>query len=183
MRSFRFRLLGIVLLVVACGYGLARWVESVGGPEGIHARFGAAAPVVSGGVQLALAPTPFPSDLLAIAHGTLYGFAVAAPLNWIAWWLASLFQFQVGRRLGASLDADTELARLPNWLRRFPVGHPAFLILGRQIPWAGGHVTTWLPGAMGVPWRRYWWCSALSIVPGACAMAAIGAGLLSAFGD
>ena len=167
-------------MLIAGGYGLARWVEAMGGPEGIHARFGATAPIVSGLIHFALSPTPFPTDLLAIANGTLYGFAVAAPLNWIVWWLASWLQYFLGRRLGASLDAASQLERLPSWLRRFPVGHPAFLICGRFIPWAGGHVTTWLPGAAGVPVGRFAWCSALSIVPGAVFLAAVGAGLWQA---
>jgi uncharacterized membrane protein YdjX (TVP38/TMEM64 family) len=92
--------------------------------------------------------------------------------------MASLLEHQIGRRARADLDLEVQLERLPARLRRLPVDHPLFLIFGRQIPWAGGHITTFLPGAMAVPFLRVARCSALGIVPGAFFLAAIGAGLL-----
>ncbi len=67
---------------------------------------------------------------------------------------------------------------MPEWLRRFPVDHPAFLILVRQIPWAGGYLTTILPGAVGVPLARVAWCAAIGTIPGSAVLAAVGAGLV-----
>ena len=154
------------------------WVQSVGGPEGIRERFGTAAPLVTGSVQFLLTPTPFPTDVICVAHGALYGFWFAAPLNWFVWWLAAFLEYGIGRRARVDLDLEPQVRRLPAWLRRFPVDHPAFLILGRLVPSVGGHLTTLVPGAMGVPLGRFAWCSAVGIIPGAAVMAAVGAGLL-----
>lgn len=171
-----------ILVLLAGAYVLTEWVQSVGGPAAIRERFGVAAPLVTGSIQVVLAPTPFPTDLIAIAHGTLYGFWFAAPLNWCAWWLGALLQYALGRRARSDFDLEPHLARLPDWLRRFPIGHPMFLIGVRQIPWAGGYLTTIVPGALGVPATRVAWCAAVGIVPGATVLAAVGAGLLELSG-
>ena len=180
MRLVRSPIFWIVLLILPAGYALVQWVDSVGGPEGIQTRFGALAPAVTGSLQFALTLTPFPTDLFSIAHGTLYGVWIAAPLNWTVWWLASIVEFSLGRRARTDFDLETEMQRLPGWLRRFPAEHPAFLILSRQIPWAGGHIATLVPGALGVSLRRFLWCSAIAILPGAIGLALLGAGLLQA---
>jgi uncharacterized membrane protein YdjX (TVP38/TMEM64 family) len=178
MRVLRTASIWVVVGALVVGYFLAQGVHSLGGPEGVRDRFGVVAPLVTGSLQLVLTPTPFPSDVICVAHGTLYGFWLAVPLNWFAWWLAALFEYAVGRRARRDFELDRHVGRLPAWLRRFPVEHPAFLILGRQVPWAGGHVTTLIPGALGVPFGRLAWCSAVSILSGAVLFAAVGAGLL-----
>ncbi|MGI9589909.1 MAG: TVP38/TMEM64 family protein [Myxococcota bacterium] len=167
-----------IAAILVGGAILASWVEAVGGPEAIHARFGTLAPLVTGTVQLVLAPTPIPTDLICIAHGTLYGFFFASVLNWLGWWLGSLVEFAIGRRIGADLDLAASADRVPGWLRRFPVDHPIYLIGSRQVPVVGSHLSTSVPGAVGVPFHRVAWCSAIGVIPGAAFFAAIGAGLL-----
>jgi len=164
--------------ILVVGGLLARWVSSIGGPAAFRGRFGLVAPFVTVPIHSIVAVTPFPSDVIAIANGTLYGFWPAVSLNWIGWWLAALAEFALGRRVRRDFDLDAHLARLPEWLRSFPVSHPVFLIGSRQVPWLGGHVATFVPGAMDVRFSRYVWCSAISILPGALVMAAIGVGLL-----
>ncbi len=180
LRLFRSPTPWLLILLSAAAYGLFVWVEAIGGPDEINARYGRLAPAISGSAQVVLSLTPFPSDIFAIARGALYGFWIAAPLNWFAWWIAASLEFGLGRRASEDFDLEHELRRLPSWLRNFPVGHPAFLILGRLVPWAGGHITTFVPGAMGVSFRRHLWCSAIAILPSALGLAALGAGLLSA---
>jgi uncharacterized membrane protein YdjX (TVP38/TMEM64 family) len=116
--------------------------------------------------------------VIAIANGTIYGFWLGSVLNWLGWYIAAFIEFQVGRRANRDFDISAWISRAPRGLRRFPVGHPVFLIGSRLIPWAGGHISTLLPGAMGVPLGRFAWCAALAIVPPALLMAGIGAGLL-----
>ena len=169
--------LGLGLLVTA--YLLVSWVESVGGPEASRVRYGVLAPAITSSIQILVAPTPFPSDVIAVAQGALYGFWFALGLNWLGWWLASHIEFLLGRRLRGDFDLESRIRRLPRWLSRFPVDHPVFLILARQVPWAGGHLTTLVPGAMGVPFLRSAWCNAIGIVPAAILTAAVGAGLFA----
>lgn len=168
-------LVGVLLI----GALLTRWIASLGGPEAFREQFGNVAPLVTLPVHIVVTITPFPSDVICIANGTLYGFWVGAVLNWFGWFVASLVEFSLGRRARMDLNLESRLAQLPTWIRQFPVQHPVYLILSRQIPWLGGHVATLIPGSMGVHPSRFAWCSAIAIVPSSLLMAAIGAGLLS----
>ncbi len=177
-RVLKSRALYLVAGLCLVAFGLTRWVESLGGPEGIWERFGLVAPAVSVPVHAIVAVTPFPSDVLSVGNGTIYGFWLGSALSWLGWYIGAFIEFQVGRRANRDFDISAWLSRAPAVLRRFPVGHPVFLIGSRLIPWAGGHISTLLPGAMGVPLRRFAWCAALAIVPPAMVMSGIGAGLL-----
>ncbi|MEM6363419.1 MAG: VTT domain-containing protein [Planctomycetota bacterium] len=148
-------------------------------------QYGLAAITVTIPIHALIAATPlFPSDVLAIAYGGVFGYATAVLLAWIGWWLGAILEFYLVRSAHALATArakDDELQaerrRAPAWLRRIPVAHPLFLILGRQVPWGGAHIVI-IPAAIGgVTWRRFLWCSAISIVPGALLLPAIGAKL------
>lgn len=167
-------LLGLVLI----GLFLARWVESLGGPAELWHRFGLLAPAVSVPIHAVLAVTPLPSDLMGIANGSVYGFWLGTMLSWIGWFLGSFIQYGIGRRLQKDFDLEGWMARSPERLRRFPVEHPVFIIGSRFVPYAGGHLATILPGAMGVKFSRFAWCTAVAIIPSSFVMTAIGAGLL-----
>jgi uncharacterized membrane protein YdjX (TVP38/TMEM64 family) len=171
--------LWLVTGLLLTAYLLVSWVDSVGGPEAIRERYGVMAPAITSSIQILVAPTPFPSDVICVAQGALYGFWFALGLNWLGWWLAAHIEFLLGRRLRGDFDLESRIGRLPRWLRRFPVEHPVFLIFARQVPWAGGHLTTLVPGAMGVPFIRSAWCNAIGIIPAAVLTAGVGAGLLA----
>jgi uncharacterized membrane protein YdjX (TVP38/TMEM64 family) len=177
-RVFTSWTLYLVVGLVLVGWLLARWVSQMGGPEVFREKFGLVAPLVTVPVHVVITVTPFPSDVISVANGTLYGFWLGASLNWIGWWLAALAEYGLGRRAGRDFEVEDHLAAAPRWLRRFPVQHPLFLIGSRQVPWAGGHISTFVPGVMGVSLRRFAWCSAVAIVPSSLLMAAIGVGLL-----
>jgi len=164
-----------------CGVAflLTRWVNAHGGPTAVWERFGLFAPAVSVPVQAFVAVTPFPSDVLCVANGTVYGFWRGAFFSWIGWYIAALVEFGIGRRARVDFPVDDWLARLPECLQRFPVAHPAFLIGARFVPWAGGHISTLVPGATGVGAGRFAWCAAIAIIPPSILMAGLGAGLLA----
>lgn len=177
-RVLRSGALYLILGLCFVAFWLTRWVESIGGPEGVWERFGLAAPAISVPLHAIIGVTPFPSDVIAIANGTIYGFWLGCVLSWLGWYIAAFIEFQIGRRANRDFDISAWISRAPAGLRRFPVGHPAFIIGSRLVPWAGGHISTLLPGAMGVPLGRFAWCSALAIAPPALLMSGIGAGLL-----
>jgi uncharacterized membrane protein YdjX (TVP38/TMEM64 family) len=75
--------LWLVFGLLLTAYLLVGWVESVGGPEAIRVRYGVLAPAITSSIQVLVAPTPFPSDVICIAQGALYGFWFALGLNWL----------------------------------------------------------------------------------------------------
>ena len=166
------------MVLTLLGALLIDWIDNMGGPVAFRMKFGLFAPVLTVTLHIILALTPFPSDAVSISNGAMYGFRLGVGLSWFGWWLAALAEFALGRRAGIDFCLDTALAKTPGWVQRFPISHPAYLILSRQIPWLGGHISTFVPGAAGVSWRRYAWCSAIAIIPGALIMTGIGVGIM-----
>ncbi|MFK8021034.1 MAG: TVP38/TMEM64 family protein [Pseudomonadales bacterium] len=158
---------------------ITTWVDSIGGYDTLRQRYGLLAPTLSVLTLAVFAVTPFPSDFISIASGAMYGFWPGVLVSWIGWYLAAVVEFTIGRRSRADFPVDDWLTKLPAWLQSVPVHHPVFLICSRFIPYAGGHIATLIPGALGVHPVRFAWCAAISIVPLALLMAGIGAGLLS----
>jgi len=144
----------------------------------IRETYGVSAAVVTLPLQIVMGLTPFPSDLFSIANGALYGLWIGTLLSWFGWWIAAMLQFAIGRRARMDFELDAEAERVPGWLRRFPVGHPVYLIFVRLVPYLGMHMGSLVPGAAGVPWPRFVWCSAIGTFPGSLIMTAVGAGLV-----
>ena len=170
-----YLIFGLLLL----GVILAHWVTANGGLADLREDLGPAAPWATVPVHVVLAITPFPSDLVAIGNGAFYGLVLGTAFSWLAWWVAALLEYGLGRRARKDFELDANLDRIPGWLQQFPVDHPVFLIGVRQVPWLGGHLGSIVPGAAGVKLRRYSWCSAIGVIPGSILMAAIGAGLVA----
>lgn len=168
----------LVLGLLLTGGVVAQWVRGMGGPEAVWDRYGLLAPMVSVPIHTLVAITPLPSDLMGITNGTVYGFWFGAALSWAGWFVASFVQYGIGRVFRRDFDVEGWMARSPKRLRRFPVGHPAYLIGARFVPYAGGHLATLIPGALGVGMARFAWCTALALVPSSLFMAGVGAGVL-----
>jgi uncharacterized membrane protein YdjX (TVP38/TMEM64 family) len=88
-----------------------------------------------------VASAPFSvTDALAIMNGAIFGPVKGSIVNAIG------------------------LARVPAWVRRFPVGSPAFLLAVRIIPGFGGTVATASAATFRVPvWRHVWTMCAIAI--------------------
>ncbi len=169
---------GVQLLVgtVVFAYLLLRGLYEMGGPAAVEARFGWATAGVLIPVQALVAVSPMPGELVALANSAVYGFWLGFVFNWIGWMLAAFLEYGLFHRLARDFDADRAFARLPEWLRRFPVEHPLFQIVGRFLPY-GGHLVGVSSGAFRVPLWRYGWCAALGLVPGALLISALANGL------
>jgi uncharacterized membrane protein YdjX (TVP38/TMEM64 family) len=166
----------LVLAFLAGAYFVHRWVESIGGPSALTERCGVGAPLAILGLQSALAAAPFPSELDALASSATYGFTIGALITWAGWTIGSMSQYALARRSAADVSLDEKLARVPAWLKRFPIDHPAFLVCVRWFP-MGYHLANVAAGARRVhPWRQLW-VAALGSIPGALVWAAIGAGV------
>ena len=170
---------GLIAAVVLAGYVAWRWLETIGGVGALFDRFGSMAPLVSIPVHVLLSATPFPSELIGVANGSVYGLWHGTICSWIGWWCGAVLEYTLVRRGAREIQWTDAASRLPEWLRRFPVAHPVFLIVGRQLPF-GFHAVNVLAGLTGVSPRRQGICAAISNLPYAFLSAAAGAGLISA---
>jgi uncharacterized membrane protein YdjX (TVP38/TMEM64 family) len=89
---------------------------------------------------------------------------------------AAVLQYGLSRRTADDVDLSSLLERTPEWMRRFPAGHPLFLIMARQLP-IGPHIVNISAGALHVPLWRHVWCAAIAVVPEAVLVAGVRAGV------
>jgi len=164
----------ILVTLIAVG-GLAfLCARQVGGTKGLWVELGWWAPAASVPLHALVCLSPFPSDVIALANGAVYGPWFGALFGWTGWYTAAWIRFALGRRAGRELPIDRWWRRLPKWLQRIPIRHPVFLILSRYIPYVGGEIATLVPGARGVPAWRFAWCTALAIAPYALLLSFLG---------
>lgn len=166
-------LLGLVA-VCATGWLLLEALDALGGPAALRARWGLGAAIVLVPLQAVVAVSPFPSEVIALAVGAIYGFALGWTFAWAGWLLGALLEYALFRRIAT--DAGPAAAeRLPAWLRRIPVEHVLFLVLGRLVPF-GNHAVNALAGSSRVPLWRFAWVSALAFLPFSALVAAVASG-------
>lgn len=177
MRILRSRGLGGLVLLCASAWLLLHGLEALGGPEAVRARFGLGAAALLVPIHAVVAVSPFPSEVLALAHGAIYGFALGWPLTWMGWLLGAFLEYALFRRIASDVGGPGP-SRLPVWLHRFPARHPLFLVCGRLVPF-GNHAVNALAGSHRVPFWRFAWTSALAFVPFSALIAGIASGLVT----
>jgi uncharacterized membrane protein YdjX (TVP38/TMEM64 family) len=128
------------------------------------------------GVFALVAAAPFSvTDALAIMNGAIFGPVEGSLVNAVGLVFAAMLGYWINLRASHLLDLQEYLARLPGWVKRFPVGSPAFLLAVRVIPGFGGTVATATAAGFRVPlWVHVWTM---------CAIAIPICSLLSIFGD
>jgi uncharacterized membrane protein YdjX (TVP38/TMEM64 family) len=176
-RSVPWRGIIAALTLLAATWALHDVVAAGGGPRELVARHGGWAPALSVPLLSLTAWALLPSEFVAVAQGALYGFALGTAANWSGWMATALLQYGLVRWGFLKASPEALLARAPRFIRRFPVSHPVFLIVGRQLPFGSPLVNTLAP-ALGVPLWRHLWCSGLAILPLSALCAAAGAGLI-----
>lgn len=164
-------------LLILSGGVLVLVLRSLGGVDALRDRFGVYTALIVIPVHAVVAISPFPSEVLAFGNAAVFGFWSGAALSWAGWMTAALLHYALARRVARDLDLERHRSRLPRWLRRFPVDHPAFLILGRYVPYGPQLVAT-AAGALAVPVLRFACCQAAAIVPVALFFAGLATGLL-----
>ena len=162
-----------LLFILVSTAAVVAGVRAAGGPEALALRLGPAAPYVAVPVLALISATPFPSELFVIPLAGIWGFHWGAWMTWLSWLGASFIQYFLARRASRDLGFDELDARLPRWLRRFPVSHPVFLICGRWFPW-GPHLVNTAAGLARVDLVRYSWCAVAGIAPQAVFISAVG---------
>lgn len=175
-RGALLRLGGLVLVfvTVAVGVQLSGW----DGPEQLREAVegaGAWGPVlyVLGYAALVLVPTP--GSVLTILAGALFGLLEGVLLAWLGALLGAVGGFAIGRRLGRpAVDRllGGRLAQADRVLAHH--GLPAVLAV-RLVPVFPFTPLNYAAGLVGVRFRHYLLGSALGMLPGATAYAAVGA--------
>jgi uncharacterized membrane protein YdjX (TVP38/TMEM64 family) len=166
----------LLCLFVLLGLGLGRWLDDAGGAQSVGEGLGLLGVPTLISVQIVAAFTPVFGEMIAGANAALYGFWPGTGMSFVAWMLTAHLQYGIARRTARDFDFDATYARLPAWLRRFPVDHPVFLI-GVRLPF-GGPIVNAAAGAFGVSLWRHTWCAAIGILPRAMFFAGLGVGLL-----
>ena len=168
--------LQLLCLFVLLGFGLGRWLEDAGGAQAVGEKLGLLGVPILVPFQALAAFTPLLGEMIAGTNAALYGFWLGTGMSFAAWMLTAQLQYAIARRTARDFDFDATYARLPAWLRSFPVDHPVFLI-GVRLP-LGGPIVNTAAGVFGVSLWRHIWCAAIGILPRALFFASLGVGLL-----
>ena len=118
-----------------------------------------------------------PSELIALPTAAIYGFWLGSLLIWFGWVAATPLRYLIVSRMMTDFDFERGRERMPQWLQRLPVSHPAYLIFARWLPY-GPHLVDYTAGAAGVRLRTLLWSSAIATVPPAFLMSALANELL-----
>ncbi len=116
-------------------------------------------------VFVAVASAPFSmTDALAIMNGSIFGPLWGSVLNAVGLVFASMIGYWINQRASHLLGLERALEKLPHWVKRFPVGSPAFLLSVRVIPGFGGTIATATAATFKVPlWVHMWTFCAIAI--------------------
>lgn len=175
-RAAAARLGGLVaaFVVVATALQLSGW----GGPERLQemverAGWAGVLVFVLGYAVLVLVPTP--ASVLTILAGVLFGVWWGTLLAWAGALLGALGGFLVGRGLGRSA-VDTLMRGRLQQADRVLADHGLVAVLTvRLVPVLPFTALNYAMGLLGVRGRDYAMGTAVGIVPGALAYAAVGA--------
>ena len=177
VRAVQSRGLRAVLLMLGGGALVMAGLDAVGGPSAIQEKWGLQSILVLLPAQVIAAATPFPSELIAFPMAAIYEFWLGAAVIWCGWVSATPLRYLVVRQFRDDFEIDAHREKLPAWLRRFPVDHPAYLVFGRWLP-MGPHLVDYTAGAAGVRLRTLLWSAGVATVLPALAFSAAANGLL-----
>ena len=130
-----------------------------------------------------VASAPFSvTDALAISNGVLFGPWKGSLVNALGLALAAVIGYAIARRTSKLLDIESQVEKLPRWVKRLQIGSPAFLIAVRCIPGMGGTIATQTAAAMRVGlWRQIYTMCAVTVP--VCTILAFGGHFISSYAE
>lgn len=148
------------------------------GPEQLRRAVDDAGPwgpalYVLGYALLVLVPTP--ASVLTILGGALFGLVEGVALAWLGAVLGAVGGFALGRRLGRPAVDRLLGGRLAAADRLLTDHGLSAVLAARLVPVLPFTALNYAAGLVGVRWRPYVVGSALGMLPGATAYAALGA--------
>jgi uncharacterized membrane protein YdjX (TVP38/TMEM64 family) len=118
---------------------------------------------------------PYPAELALAVAGYVYGFWIGVPLMLLAWLMAGLLGYALGRSIGTPAarrifgrERVDRLATMLEHAGAFP------LLASRLIPIVPFTLASIVPGALGVPIRRFAWTTLVGYVPLTCVVVLLG---------
>jgi uncharacterized membrane protein YdjX (TVP38/TMEM64 family) len=134
--------------------------------EGLLSRIGIFSYPLAIAIFTIVASAPFSvTDALAVMNGVLFGPWIGSLVNAIGLVFAAMVGYAIALRTSHLLQLDKNVEKLPGWVRRFPVGSPAFLITLRIIPGLGGTLATQIAAAFRIPLFTHVWTMCAIAVP------------------
>ena len=174
----RLRLALLIVFVV----GASVAVLVLGGPDADALRSwiedrGAWAPVVFVAAYIVLTVLFVPGLILTAASGLLFGTLAGTALTVVGATIGATAAFLIGRALGrdgVEAIAGERVAKLDRWLYRRAFVSVLYL---RLVPLVPFNVLNYAAGVTAIPLRLYVAATAIGIVPGSFAYAALGGNL------
>jgi uncharacterized membrane protein YdjX (TVP38/TMEM64 family) len=149
-------------------YDIGTWLEAAGGWAY------ALAPLITATVAI----LPIPAEFPALLNGMLFGTAVGTLISWSGALAGAQISFELARRLGRPLAErfikPESLAKADDVVMK---GGWWGMLLPRFIPLIAFTALNWGAGLTSVPRWRFFWTTAVGILPGALVFTASGAGL------
>lgn len=167
-----------VLTVILIGLGVVALTLGSPDVDAVRARVdeaGAWGPAVFFAAYLGLALIPCPKALLTAAGGALFGLVPGAALALSAALVGAVVSFGLGRVLGREAVDRIASGRLAQVDARLRDHGLAAVLVVRLVPLFPYIVINYAAGLSGVRFRHYLLGSAVGMVPGSLAYAALGA--------
>ncbi len=131
-------------------------------------------------IMIAHSFLPFPSELIALANGMVFGPFWGSAITWLGAMLGALGTFGLVRLLGRpfvhGMLSDRQLGYLAQWSSRR--GGMALLI-ARLIPVIAFNLLNYGAALTGISWWTFIWATAIGILPLTILLNVFGAGILA----
>ena len=151
--------------------------------EGVVAQLRAWGPWAAlGSIVLMLVHSflPFPSEIIALANGMVFGPFWGSVVTWVGAMLGAISTFGLVRLLGRPfidrMLSQSQLQRLSDWSSR--QGGIALLI-GRLIPVVAFNLLNYAAAMTHISWWTYIWATGLGILPLTILLNVFGASILT----
>jgi uncharacterized membrane protein YdjX (TVP38/TMEM64 family) len=128
--------------------------------------------------MVVVAILPLPAEVPAMVIGMVFGPVTGVGVTWASAFVGALISFEIARRWGRPVAERLVPARMLSGADR--LAHAAGwggLLAARLIPTIAFTALNWGLGMCRVPRRRFFWTTALGIMPGAVAFTMMGTGL------
>lgn len=164
-----------VLLLLVCG-ALVWWLlpmDSVLGlnisiedTEELIRSWGAWGVAGSIGLMVAHSFLPFPSEIVALANGMVYGPLWGSVITWVGAMLGAISAFALARLLGRPFVhrvlSEHQRRHLSAWSQD---SGAQTLLIGRLIPWIAFNLLNYGAALTDISWWTFVWVTGIGILP------------------